>query len=98
MAVEQTGDGIAWFGEINGTWKEGFFADLYLEELMNELEDFWRMRELPPRYETPIAVPFTCAKVYKNLARPSCRYFGVCWPELAQAESFDIQEWKEQGQ
>ena len=41
------------------------------------------MRKLLPRYERPIAVPFTCAKVQKNPACPSCHYFGVCWPELA---------------
>ena len=94
----QDDGGISWFGEINGTWKEGFFEGLCLGESMDELEEWWCKQELPPRFETPVAVPLTCAKAHKNLARPSCRYFGVCWPELTQADSFDIQEWKEQGQ
>jgi hypothetical protein len=42
---------------------------------------------LPPRYESPVDVPFTCARSTEKGVYPSCRYFSHCWPELP-AEPF----------
>ncbi len=42
--------------------------------------------EIPPKYDTPFTESFTCAwrSKKKGVARPNCRYFGVCWPTLPQ--------------
>jgi hypothetical protein len=81
---------IIWEGEINGKWKSGEF-EIDLDEEMEALEYYWRNQELPPRYETPMAVRFSCAKERNGDVYPDCRYFGVCWPELPQRGPFNAE-------
>jgi len=76
---------VIWEGEINGKWKSGEIElPDSLDEEMDHLEYYWRRQELPPRYETPTAKVFSCARVNKTGTYPSCQYFGACWPELPQ--------------
>ena len=84
--VYDCGGGISWNGHVDGKRREGAFEISLAEEMANS-EDFWRAGELPPRYESPVDVPFTCARSSKKGVHPSCIYFSHCWPELP-AESF----------
>ena len=79
---------IFWEGKINGRRKSGEF-EIDLDEKVKALESYWKQQTLPPRYESPTAVKFSCARARNGRAYPSCRYFGVCWPELPQHGPFD---------
>jgi hypothetical protein len=54
-------------------------------------ETAWREGRLPPRYDSPVDVPFTCTKAKKQGVYPDCRYFSFCWPELPSEGSFDLE-------
>ena len=72
---------IVWEGEINGTYKSGEIEMEYTrEEQMAMLEHYFIRQELPPRYETPTAVIFSCTRIRGKKVYPDCLYFGHCWP------------------
>ena len=95
LAVWDDGHYLAWEGEINGRSKSGEFEmESTFDEMVESIEVYWREQRLPPRYATPIAHKFSCAKVKDGEGYADCRYFGVCWPELSQHGPFDIEEFK----
>jgi len=97
LEVWDDGRYIVWEGTLNGRDRSGEFEmEVSLTDRMEMLEAAWLQQELPPRYETPFAVDFTCARTNKKrgTGRPSCRYFGVCWPNMPQwDEPTDLREW-----
>jgi hypothetical protein len=84
--VYDCGGFISWNGNVDGKRREGAF-EVSLAEEMEKTEGFWRAGELPPRYDDPLEVPFTCARSTKQGVFPSCRYFSHCWPELPAESS-----------
>jgi len=93
LMVWDEDDAIVWEGTINNSFKSGVIEES-LDERIRLLEEYWKAQELPPRYETPIAEPFTCARAKNGTGRPSCKYFGYCWPDMAQFETFSTEEFK----
>jgi hypothetical protein len=72
-----------WEGEMNGKHKSGTI-ELDLGEQAGVIEHYWQAQTLPPRYDTPVQVQFSCARARGGDVYPDCRYFGACWPELEQ--------------
>jgi hypothetical protein len=97
LEVWDNGGYLCWNGLVNGREKSGEFEmEVSLDTQMQMLAGYWRAEALPPRYETPFTEAFTCGwrDAKKRIAKPSCQYFGVCWPELPQwAEPSDLAEW-----
>jgi hypothetical protein len=97
LEVWDDGRYINWDGELNGRECSGELEmECSLNNQMAFLEETWRSKVLPPRYETPFTRDFTCARRdnKKKIAWPNCRYFGACWPEKPQwAEPSGLEEW-----
>jgi hypothetical protein len=58
-------DGIEWEGEINGKHRSGEF-DIRLGDKIEELQGYWLHQTLPPRYDTPTTVQFSCVRTNKK--------------------------------
>jgi hypothetical protein len=86
--VYDCGEFISWNGHVDGKKQEGAF-EIGLADEMELFEQYWRAGELPPRYESPVTVPFTCTRSTKQGIFPSCRYFSHCWPEMPSEGPFD---------
>lgn len=83
FAVWDTGDTIGWEGLVNGYYKEGSIK-ANLIELMDNLETFWALKVLPPKYISPTSENFACTRKTRKGRYPNCQFFGRCWPDLPQ--------------
>jgi CRISPR/Cas system-associated exonuclease Cas4 (RecB family) len=93
--VWESNDCIIYEGDINGEYHTGVL-ETTLDAEMQKLVEWYRKNEVPPRYETPFEKQFACTRMYTKWKTPrafrGCTYFGHCWPELGDQQSFTISE------